>query len=237
VYPHAQGVAVEHDTAHLIRAPRVGNWVRRLMNAWAEQNPQLLQARLPEDAAFVRRRDVRDRVTSIAPIFQQSDAIGARLTPSGIFWIIDLYSTSDHYPLSEERESANARITYRHHAATAYVSGMTGGVSIVPDAALDPIARAWFTQHIGPYLTSSAPQEFRLPWVGKVPHDSTPAVALPDSAFRTHLLNIYARMRTALDSGDFHAFADAFDSLGLAVGANPHDPRAHLPLPLPKPVP
>jgi len=222
VYPNANGVIVEIDTGHVIRAPRVGGAIQRLMNAWAEQNPTLLRSDLPKDAAVVRRRDLRRRVVAVAPIFSQSASIGVRPTPMGIVWMIDLYSASDRYPLSEGRTIDQEFVTYRRHVATAYVSATTGAVTIVPDETLDPIAKAWFGLHGGPYLAKEPPHEVTIPWT-QTP--SAPQVPVADSALRTHLLNIYSRMRSALDSGDFHRFGDAFDSLGAALGvAQPQRP-------------
>lgn len=237
VYPRASGVAIEADSQHLIRSPRVGGRLARIMNAWAEQDPRLLESDLPRDAAFIRRRDLRDRVNAVAPIFFQSGSLGARPTPDGLMWIVDLYSTSDRYPLSEARPAGNAQLTYRHHVATAYVSGMTGGVTVVPDpdSVLDPVAKAWFSTHRGSYLQATVPRELtELRPLRKLPEP--PLLAAPDSAFRTHILNLYSRMRVALDSGDLHAFADAFDSLGAAVGAR-HDSLATTGQAGAKPVP
>jgi uncharacterized membrane protein (UPF0182 family) len=173
--------------------------------------------------AVIRTRDVRDRVRTIAPIFVQSDVIGARPTAGGLLWIIDLYVQSDKYPLSTNKHFEGVLVSYRRHAATAYVNGMTGAVTIVRDSsAPDPIAAAWFAAYGDRYLAQSPPKMENAPWPstrGSRPSPATGAVA--DSAFRMRMLDIYMRMRVALDSGDFKKFGDAFDSLGTAVGVQP----------------
>lgn len=213
VYPGARGAVVVLDPRHILVSPRLGDGFARLMHAWAEQNPRMLDGDAPASAAFVRERDARDRVRELAPIFAQSRPIGAVPTAGGILWIIDLYSISEMYPLSAPRESDVGRITYRHHAAIAYVSGGTGATRVVPDSTLDPIARAWFDGHPGRYLTP-------LPAaITAAPPTPAPAPAQPvtGDAFRVDVTRIYSHMRAALDSSDLRAFGADFDSLGFIV--------------------
>lgn len=217
VFPEAIGTAVVLDPARVVVAPRLGSGVGRLMRAWAEQNPRLLTGDAPASAAFVRERDVRDRVRDLAPIFAQSRPIGAIPTASGILWIVDLFVMSDHYPLAAARTVGGSRITYWRHGGTAYVSGGTGASVIVPDSTPDPVARAWFATHPGGYLAPAVPAAMLEPprvRAPAVPASSTPAA---ESAFRRAVEHAYARMRAALDSGNLRAFGVAFDSLGIAV--------------------
>jgi uncharacterized membrane protein (UPF0182 family) len=217
VYPGARGVAIESDSTGIIEAPRVGGLVPKLMTAWAEQNPRLLRTDLDHTSALVRHRDVRERVRLLAPIFTQSQSIGVRPTPLGVMWIVDLYTTSDSYPLSIPRTAGSMRMNYRRHAATAYVNGVTGGVAIVPDTNPGPIAKAWFRMHRGSYLTSQSPRGAETP-ISIPLLDSLQKTVGTDSAFRARITNIYLWMRSTLNDGDFKGFGEAFDSLGAAVG-------------------
>jgi len=215
VFPGASGPAIVPDAAMIIRAPRLGSGTARLMHAWSEQNPHLLSGDLKSSDAFVRIRDVRARVAAIAPIFAMSGTIGAIPTSRGILWLVDLYSASQTYPLSAPHQLYKSRITYRHHIATAYVSGGTAATVIVPDSILDPVARAWFESHPGRYI---AP---RVPAAMITPPATQPEVPVPSSAqdklFHQNVARIYDRMRSALDSGDLRAFGSAFDSLGQII--------------------
>lgn len=215
VFPGARGAVLVPDPTRRIVAPRLGIGLTRLMHAWAEQNPRLMGGEFDANAALVLERDVRTRVHELAPVFDQSRAVGAVPTANGVLWIVDLYATSQTYPLSAPPAGAVARVTYRHHAGTAYVSGGTGATFIVPDSAPDPIARAWFEKHRGHYLVASLPPFVTLP--PAVP--ARPANAQGDSLgiFRASVTRIYTRMRMALDSGDLRAFGVAFDSLGLVI--------------------
>ena len=215
VFPGAMGAAVTRDVPRIITAPRLGDGLARLMHAWAEQNPRLMSSDLPSGAAFVRERDVRSRVGALAPIFAESGTIGDIPTARGILWILDLYTISDTYPLSAPRQIYGARITYRHHAATAYVVGGTAATIIVPDSVLDPVARAWFASHPGRYLRSQVPPEMLSP--PPVPPVVPAGSTTEDQLFRQTVGRIYDRMRASLDSGNLRAFGSAFDSLGVVI--------------------
>jgi uncharacterized membrane protein (UPF0182 family) len=215
VFPNARGAVVVRDVPRIITAPRLGAGFARLMHAWSEQNPRLMTGTIPSSAAFVRERDIRSRVSALAPVFSLSRSIGAIPTSRGVLWVIDLYTTSETYPLSAPHYIYGARLTYRHHAATAYVSGGTAATIIVPDSALDPVARAWFGAHPGKYIMPGIPRDMITPppVAPVVPSGSSPE----DQLFRENVGRIYERMRATLDSGDLRAFGAAFDSLGVII--------------------
>lgn len=221
VFPDAIGTAVVNDPSRVVVAPRLGSGISRLLRAWAEQNPRLLSGDIPATAAFVRNRDVRDRVRELAPVFAQSKPIGAIPTVNGVLWILDLFVMSETYPLAAARMVGGERVTYWHHAATAYVSGGTGATLIVPDSAPDPVTRAWFAAHPGGYVAPSLPAAMlEPPHVPPLP-TTTRTTPSSDSAFRRAVEHAYARMRAELDSGHLREFGIAFDSLGIAVRGHP----------------
>ncbi|MEO6865621.1 MAG: UPF0182 family protein [Gemmatimonadaceae bacterium] len=215
VFPNAIGAAILPDVPRIVAAPRLGNGLARVMHAWSEQNPRLLASDVSSSDAFVRERDIRGRVSALAPVFATSTAIGAIPTSRGILWVIDLYSASETYPLSAPHQLYNSRITYRHHAGTAYVSGGTAATVIVPDSVLDPVARAWFNSHPGRYLVPRVPQYLMSP--PPVAPVQPAASSVQDQLFHQNVGRIYDRMRAALDSGNLRAFGAAFDTLGMVI--------------------
>ena len=219
VFPNAAGAAVVPDSPPIIAAPRLGSGLARVMHAWSEQNPRLLSSDVPSSAAFLHERDVRSMVVAVAPIFAMSSTIGAIPTARGILWIVDLYTISETYPLSAPRQLYRSRITYRHHAATAYVSGGTAATVIVPDAQLDPVARAWFGSHPGRYIVPRVPASMLTP----PPIAPAPAglSSQADQLFRRDVGRIYQRMRAALDSGNLRGFGASFDTLGILIRGRP----------------
>jgi len=220
VYPGALGTEIVTDPRHLVQAPRLGTGLTRWLNAWAMQNPAVIRASLSGDDAVLATRDLRERVARIAPTLAQSAQIGILPSAAGVVWIVDLYATSGSYPLSAARRLGARLVTYSHHAATAYVSGTTGSVVIVPDPALDPIARAWFASHPGSYISHVVPAAL----TAAPPVAPVPAASGADSAFRARVTAAYDRMGAALRSGNLRAFGEAFDSLGRVIRP-PEPPR------------
>jgi uncharacterized protein len=133
------------DSADHVAAPELRSFVSRLAHAWHLQNPRLLSANA--SGAHVRvllRRDVRDRVRSLYPFFAQ----GSRLTPvlwrDSLFWAVQLYTTSNWYPLSQGIRFGRDTVRYLRHAAVALVNSHTGRViaALAPDG--DPFSTNWY---------------------------------------------------------------------------------------------
>jgi uncharacterized membrane protein (UPF0182 family) len=219
VYPGASGSAIATRSSN-VAAPMLGNGLTRLRNAWAEQRLDLVWSSLPGNTKILRRRDVRERLTALMPLFAQgSDVIPAYLGDS-LMWVVELYSASDTYPLSKHYNLAGADRSYFHHSWTALLNAATGRVVIVPIPGADPIAVAWRTR-FPQMIRRGAPDLLDA-------LTSSPSPALPetqpdafppgsDAAFKAAVTRLYARMRGALSAGDLKAFGAAYDSLGAIV--------------------
>jgi uncharacterized membrane protein (UPF0182 family) len=131
-----------------VPAPSLGSTRQRLAHAWALRDAALLT---PDSAAtgapvLVTHRDVRDRLTRLAPIFVQgSDVLPVR-HDERLYWAVQLYSASDHYPLSQRWAINDHWYGYFKLAATALVDATTGRVQLVPSARPDAITRTWMTR-------------------------------------------------------------------------------------------
>jgi uncharacterized membrane protein (UPF0182 family) len=217
VYPGAYGAALVRGVKQ-VAAPPLGRGLRRLANAWAEQRLDLLWSNVPESAHIARRRDVRDRVRALFPVFAQ----GSRVTPAYVAdtltWVLELYSASRTYPLSRHYDLAGSERTYFRHSGTALVNSMTGRVTMVPGASPDPIAVAWrktFPANIRAGAPDILDALTATPRMAELP--VLPATG-DDSLFRATVVRLYLRMRGALAAGDLKAFGVAYDSLGLLIG-------------------
>jgi uncharacterized membrane protein (UPF0182 family) len=147
VRPGASQAIVVADSNGRIAAPAVEGWFARLAQAWSAQNLRLVGEELPQpDPRLVSLRDVRVRVDALAPFFVQGSSVWPGFVGDTVYWIVDLYSASQDYPLSERFVLAGAERSYFHHAATAFVDASTGRVRLARDASLDPIAQTWIDQ-------------------------------------------------------------------------------------------
>ena len=218
VYPGASGAALVRGVKR-VAAPPLGSGLRRLANAWAEQRLDLLWSVVPEGAHISRRRDVRDRISALLPVFAQGSRVVPAYLGDTLTWVLELYSASSTYPLSRHFRLAGEERTYFRHSATALINSMTGRVTIVPAPSPDPIAAAW-RAHFPENIRAGAPDI--LDELTATPRPaaltSFPIAGGTDSAFRANVTRLYLRMRGALVAGDLKSFGIAYDSLGLVIG-------------------
>ncbi len=114
----------------------------RLALAWSEQDPRIVTA--PRATSLiVSRRDVRERVAALVPFFRQSAAITPIVLADSVVWVVDLYASSDAFPLARPLATRDGSTRYMAHAATALVAAHSGRITIVPVASPDPVLRAW----------------------------------------------------------------------------------------------
>lgn len=144
VYPGASSPAVIADTGGHVPAPSFATWWDRVALAWSVRTPRLLAA----DPGEVRprlafHRDVRDRLHEIVPFLTAGPTITPLIRADSLFWVAELFTTSDTYPLSDRLFFSGEMHAYVHHAATAYVQAMTGAVTLVATSQPDAIMRTW----------------------------------------------------------------------------------------------
>ena len=218
VFPGATSAALVRN-GPAAAAPRLGGGLRRLALAWAEQRLDLAWSDDPANSRIARRRDVRQRVNALAPVYAQgSDVVPAFLGDS-LVWIVELYSASSTYPLSKRFVLAGEERSYFRHSATALVNAATGRVILVPAVAPDPIATAW-RQHFPANFRAGTPDILdELTAAPGSPGSIATGTHLPptDAAFRGEVARLYARMRAALAAGNLQSFGAAWDSLGTVV--------------------
>lgn len=218
VAPGARGYLLV-DGSGGAAGPSLESALSRVAHAWVEQDRSILSADRPGNARILRIRDVGERVRRLAPVFAQSSRPAALFRADTLYWITDLYTASNTYPLSRRFVVAGERRGYFRHAGTAYANGTTGAVTMVAVAEPDPIAQAWrnrFPELLRPAGALPAwTAELTLEPAAAVP----PTDAAADRAFRGRVRELYLRMRGALSTSDLTAFGAAFDSLGRLLGS------------------
>ncbi len=139
----------------------VGNIFRKLLYAvhFGDANI-VLSSRVNENSKILYDRSPRERLQKVAPwLTVDSDALPA-VVDGKIVWILDGYTTSDKYPLSEKKslqemtsDAVNPRsayatlptdqINYMRNAVKATVDAYDGTVTLYEWDSSDPILKVW----------------------------------------------------------------------------------------------
>ena len=144
VYDSAPGYSVMSDSARQLVGVEMVSTRSRLMHAWSLQNFRLLFGELPANRpVMVRRRDVRERVGTLAPFFVQGSEVVPLVADDSLYWVVELYAASSSYPLAQRITLLGAERSYFLHAATAIVHAASGRVHFLPAVAPDPIGGSW----------------------------------------------------------------------------------------------
>lgn len=156
--PDAPTPLVIEDAEGVVTGAPFDSFLARLGHAWSQQNFRLLRASGANGEALrmLIRRDVRERVQTLAPAFMLGRAVVPIVVGDTLWWAVDLYTASNHYPLSEHLEVAGVEVSYLRHAAIGLVHAHTGATLIIadPDARLDPMARSWVRRFPKIFLAS-----------------------------------------------------------------------------------
>ena len=118
----------------------IGSWVSRL--AWAVRlgsSQVVFSGYLRPDSQVLMYRGIKDRAAKIAPWLTYDDSPYAAIVDGRIVWILDAYTSSDHYPNSQPLADGT---NYLRNSVKVVVDAYTGETRFyaVGD---DPIRDAW----------------------------------------------------------------------------------------------
>jgi uncharacterized protein len=185
VHPGAGSYAMVTDSMGRVAGAPLDVARNRLAHAWSEQNFRLMSSDQPrENVRIVLHRDVRDRLRTLVPFFVQGSDITPLIVRDSLHWVVELYSASSSYPLSERLQLAGESRSYFRHAATAIIHATTGRILLATPAAPDPHARSW----ISAFPTIFTPRESLPDAIGSVlppPHDAVLAQATTFARYGT----------------------------------------------------
>lgn len=147
----------------------LGGPLRRLMFLSRFSDPNfLLSGLLNDESRVMFNRNVRERVSAIAP-YLSLDADPYPVVLDGrVVWVQDAYTTSANYPYSERTTTQSGEINYIRNSVKAVVDAYHGSVTLYVVDPEDPIIQAWQRAFPDPYAPlSDAPAQlekhFRYP--------------------------------------------------------------------------
>lgn len=133
----------------------IGNFARRLLFAmYLRDWRMLLTEEFTPDTRLLFRRNIVERVQAIAPFLRfdrdpylvvadvssSEDSNVNSLAPNYLYWIIDAYTTSNHYPYSDP---LGKDFNYIRNSVKVVVDAYHGSVDFYVSDSLDPIIQTW----------------------------------------------------------------------------------------------
>jgi uncharacterized membrane protein (UPF0182 family) len=106
------------------------------------------------------RRNISERVGYVAPFLIQDSDPYLVVHDGGLYWIIDCYTTSDHYPYSQTNGD---QINYIRNSIKAVVNAYTGATDFYVSNPEDPIIRTWERIYPGTFkMMSDMPPDLHM---------------------------------------------------------------------------
>jgi uncharacterized protein len=147
VYDSAPGYTVVADSLQRLAGVEMVSTGSRLAHAWSLQNFRLLFGDLPTNRpTILRRRGARERVRALAPFFVQGSEVLPVVANDSLYWAIELYASSDDYPLAARFLILDEQRGYFQHAATAIIHAASGRVRLLADPSPEPVTASWMTR-------------------------------------------------------------------------------------------
>jgi uncharacterized membrane protein (UPF0182 family) len=120
---------------------RLNSFWRRLAYAWEFGDPNILiSGQITGDSRLLYRRQVPDRVHTIAPFLRLDDDPYLVVADGRLFWIQDAYTVSDLYPYSQPYQGD---FNYIRNSVKAVVDAYEGTVTLYIAEPNDPVVRTW----------------------------------------------------------------------------------------------
>ncbi len=187
----------------------VGGFFHKLMYAikFGDAN-FLLSARVTPESRVLYYRDPSERVEKVAPWLTLDTEAYPVVVDKRILWVVDGYTTTDHYPQSERdsfsdmtsdaidrppgvRTLPTDQINYMRNSVKATVDAYTGQVTLYAWDETDPILKAWRSAFPDTVLDTD-----------QIPSNLLPHLRYPEDYFKVQRFQ-YARYHVT-DPNDFY---------------------------------
>src|SRR6266498_1965565 len=127
----------------------VGGIARRILFAWHFNDVNLLlSSYITADSRIMFRRDIQERVRTIAPFLRLDHDPYLVISDGRLFWMQDAYTTSDYFPYAQPVQGLD--LNYIRNSVKVIVDAYNGTVDFYLIDSADPIAATY--QRIFPDL-------------------------------------------------------------------------------------
>ncbi len=116
------------------------NFFNKILYAIEEAEPKILISSLiTEDSKIIRRRNVLERVNTIAPFLTYDDDPYLVVSDEEVYWMIDAYTLSDRYP----NALIHGSINYIRNSVKVTIDAYNGDVNFYLADSSDPVAQSY----------------------------------------------------------------------------------------------
>lgn len=127
----------------------VGGIARRLLFAWYFSDVNLLLSNyITSGSQIMMRREIRERIQTIAPFLRLDHDPYLVITDGRLFWLQDAYTTSDYFPYAQPAQGFD--LNYIRNSVKVIVDAYNGTVDFYITDLTEPIAATY--QRIFPKL-------------------------------------------------------------------------------------
>jgi hypothetical protein len=120
--------------------PTSGLWRRLLFSYFFRDINLLVTQTIVPGSRVMFRRNISERVLRLAPYLNQDHDPYLVVHDGGLYWIMDTYTVSDHYPYSQRNALG---INYVRNSVKVVINAYTGATDFYVADPEDPIIRTW----------------------------------------------------------------------------------------------
>jgi uncharacterized protein len=119
----------------------ISGLIRRILLSFYFRDINLLvTGNIIPGSEILLRRNISERLNYIAPFLNQDSDPYLVVHDGGLYWIIDCYTTSDHYPYSQLNGN---QINYIRNSVKVVINANNGATDFYVSDPEDPIIRTW----------------------------------------------------------------------------------------------
>jgi uncharacterized membrane protein (UPF0182 family) len=145
-FNYPEGEANNYTTYEGSGGIQMGSFLRRLLIAWSigDITKVPFSDDITADSVLLMRRNIRDRVSEIAPflLFDQDPYIVVG-TDGKLYWIMDGFTTSDRYPYSRHVNLGDRSLNYIRNSVKAVIDAYNGSVHFYVFDPSDPLIQSY----------------------------------------------------------------------------------------------
>ena len=117
---------------------------RKGLLAYAFKNKKIFfSTQITRQSRLLFRRNIIERIHHLVPFLQLDQTPYLAMTPDGIYWIVDAYTTSDEYPAAARRSINDTTFNYIRNSVKIVVDAYNGTIDLYLYDKTDPIINAY----------------------------------------------------------------------------------------------